>query len=128
MLEFTNNGSEDASTSDYEYPQKLTKCKSCNLCKFYLLDSPVFQSNTTFKSFTFSNIEPSLSVCQYKNLIYLISCKKCSLQYVGLTTQTFRDRFNAHKSSIENNSLNTILCNHFNSNGHNISDLKIQTD
>ena len=120
------NVSEDASTSDNDNFEKLPRCKKCNLCNFFVLESPNFKSNVTHKCFRFSNFEPELPVCQYKNLIYLISCQKCSLQYVGLTTQKFQDRFNAHKNSIERNSLNTILCNHFNSNGHNISDLRIQ--
>ncbi len=120
------NFSEDASTSDNDKFEKLQRCKKCNLCNFFILDSPNFKSSITHKCFRFSNFEPELPVCQYTNLIYLISCQKCSLQYVGLTTQKFQDRFNAHKNSIERNSLNTILCNHFNSNGHNISDLRIQ--
>ena len=29
-----------------------------------------------------------------KNVIYLISCRKCAVQYVGETSQTLRCRFN----------------------------------
>ena len=32
--------------------------------------------------------------CGTKNVIYLISCKKCGVQYVGETSQTLRGRFN----------------------------------
>ena len=31
-----------------------------------------------------------------KNVIYLISCRKCGVQYVGETSQALRNRFNNH--------------------------------
>ena len=38
--------------------------------------------------------------CNSQGVIYLITCGKCSKQYVGSTITTFRLRFNNHKSSI----------------------------
>ena len=36
------------------------------------------------------------------NVVYLITCKKCALQYVGSTIIMFRLRFSNHKSRIRN--------------------------
>ena len=38
--------------------------------------------------------------CDSKNIIYLASCKKCRLQYIGSTTTDFRVRFRNHKSAM----------------------------
>ena len=38
--------------------------------------------------------------CNSQGVIYLITCGKCSKQYVRSTITTFRLRFNNHKSSI----------------------------
>ena len=39
--------------------------------------------------------------CGTKNVIYLISCRKCAVQYVGETSQTLRCRFNNHRSRLK---------------------------
>ena len=41
--------------------------------------------------------------CDSKNVIYLVSCKKCRLQYVGSTTTDLRIRFRNHKSAMLTN-------------------------
>ena len=38
--------------------------------------------------------------CDSDGVVYLITCKKCGLQYVGNTVTSFRLRFNNHKSSM----------------------------
>ena len=35
--------------------------------------------------------------CNSKNVVYLITCKTCSKQYVGSTVTKFRTRFNNYK-------------------------------
>ena len=62
--------------------------------------------------------------CGMKNVIYLISCKKCGIQYVGETSQALRSRFNNHRNRLKG------LCGlypyqHFNSNGHTLEDITI---
>ena len=39
-------------------------------------------------------------MCDSKNVIYLASCKKCNLQYIGSSTTDFRVRFCNHKSAM----------------------------
>ena len=73
------------------------KCNSnrCQICNFLCLGR-VFQSNKTGKEFT---INYNLN-CNSKNVVYLITCKKCGIQYVGSTTTAFRTRFNNHTSRV----------------------------
>ena len=77
------------------------KCKrsSCNLCKNVLIESNFFQSFQTNRKYF---IKPRLS-CDSKNVIYLASCNKCRLQYVGSTATQFKVRFRNHKSSMVTN-------------------------
>ena len=73
------------------------KCdkKIFDLCKNYFVESRYFSSFKIGKSYT---IRPILT-CDSKNVIYLVSCKKCQLQYIGSTTTEFKVRFRNHKSS-----------------------------
>ena len=38
--------------------------------------------------------------CDSNGVVYLIKCKRCGRQYIGSTFNTFRTRFNKHKSSL----------------------------
>ena len=40
--------------------------------------------------------------CDTKNLIYMIQCNRCNLQYIGETKRCLRDRFNEHCCTIDN--------------------------
>jgi len=48
-------------------------------------------------------------------VVYLLQCKKCSLQYVGQTGQSLKDRFRKHLKKINNNieDPNTTVHDHF---------------
>ena len=52
--------------------------------------------------------------CQSNNLIYCISCTKCSKQYVGQTGDTLHKRFGAHAGSIGRRNLKEDIGRHFN--------------
>ena len=60
----------------------------------YVGDS--FSSHVTGTSYT---VNHRLD-CNSRNVVYLINCKVCGLQYVGSTTTKFRLRFNNHKSRL----------------------------
>ena len=40
--------------------------------------------------------------CSTSNCIYLITCSRCGLQYVGETVQSLRDRFSGHRAGMKN--------------------------
>ena len=52
--------------------------------------------------------------CSSKNVIYLITCRKCGVQYVGKTSRTQRCRMNNHRNRLKQLA-NFYLYNHFNS-------------
>ena len=62
--------------------------------------------------------------CGTDNIIYLVSCKKCGVQYVGETGQTLRKRLNNHRNRLKQ-LCGLYLYHHFNSDGHTIEDLNI---
>lgn len=51
--------------------------------------------------------------CNVSNVIYVIQCTLCRHKYIGQTSRTLRERFNAHKSTIINKN-NKILASHIN--------------
>ena len=54
--------------------------------------------------------------CKSKNIVYLLICKKCNIQYVGETGQSFNIRNNSHRSSTINTQRHTgcpIIHEHF---------------
>ena len=62
--------------------------------------------------------------CGTKNIIYLISCRKCAVQYVGETSQTLRSRFNNHRNRLKQ-LCSLYLYHHFNSDSHTLDDISI---
>jgi hypothetical protein len=60
--------------------------------------------------------------CHTSNLIYLITCSKCNLQYVGETSRPMADRLNDHLSSVRLQKPTPIGL-HFNLPHHQPSDL-----
>ena len=55
-----------------------------------------FKSNVTVRTYYVNHVFD----CDLEGVVYLITCKKCGLQYVGNTVMSFRLRFNNHKSSM----------------------------
>ena len=56
--------------------------------------------------------------CKTENVIYLVTCRKCKLQYVGETVQLLRGRIGQHSNSIDNPNKDhhcRILVDHFTS-------------
>ena len=62
--------------------------------------------------------------CNSKNLIYLITCQICNIQYVGETGGPLRDRLNNHRSDVRTKK-QTAIGIHFNLENHCFEDLKI---
>ena len=104
--------------------------RSCQDCK-YLEPGERFYSYRTGKSYT---INYQLD-CINSNVVYLLSCKVCHVQYVGSTTTKFRLRFDNHKArfrahsrlSFEGGNKDDLLYRHFFGPGHHgLEDVSIQ--
>ena len=124
------NGSGCASSPDNDLnDDDLKTCGNCTLCKFHLNKSTIFKSTVTNERFSIPKGNFGIdNACLTKNVVYLITCDHCNLQYVGMTTTTLRTRFANHKSSIKNSKHNTNLYYHFLSihNRNKLDCLKVQ--
>ena len=106
---------------DTPFNFKSTRCgiPRCLTC-------PMIESTTTYTSTTTNKrhrLKQNLN-CGSSNLIYLINCKRCNIQYVGETGQKLRERVNNHRWCIRSN-IDTPVGIHFNSLNHSINDLRI---
>ena len=94
----------------------------CDLCKNFLVNSQTFSSAQTGKTYF---VRQKLS-CNLANVIYLVHCKKCNLQYIGSTTTEFKVTFRNHKSSMKTNKKTCEVASHFNRTPHVLSDFTFQ--
>ena len=77
----------------------MHKCRAirqCNYCP--VLDHTGTITSTTTKRQYFTKKHIS---CRSNNLIYCITCKQCSLQYVGQTSNHIGERFKMHFQNIK---------------------------
>ena len=110
---------------------KITECgnKKCLLKTSFSL-SFSFQSSVTKRSYDciFPSGTTSLT-CNSANIVYLLTCSTCGLQYVGETAQSLKTRFNGHRKSIKNPAKHgtcKILSGHFNNGICKNSDYSVQ--
>lgn len=111
-----NRNTSTKSTVYRSKPCEKNKCQTCNI----ITANTSFTSTAYNKTFT---IRTDCD-CSTKDLIYLITCKLCNVQYVGESGQNLRDRINNHKSTIRTNK-KTAIAIHFNSPNHTIDHLSV---
>ena len=113
-------------------PLGTVKCgnRRCLICK-HLKTGDSFTSRCTNKSYS---INFNLN-CNLNNIVYLLTCKVCDIQYVGSTSTKFRLRFNNHKSRLKAHGKlspderlkDDLIYQHFHSAGHHgLEDLSVQ--
>ena len=39
--------------------------------------------------------------CNTRNVIYMVQCNRCNLQYIGETKRRLKDRFNEHRRAVD---------------------------
>ena len=78
----------------------ISKCSSnrCMTCP-KLVFSKQFTSNVTHKTYDIINHTSENLSCHSQNLVYLLTCSSCNLQYVGETTIPLHRRINIHRTS-----------------------------
>ena len=64
--------------------------------------------------------------CTSSNVIYLITCQKCDIQYVGETDRKMKERFAEHQGYVRNKNLSKATGEHFNLPAHKLSDMRIR--
>ena len=102
ILKFINKSKFTFTDDDNEHNKELVhKCNvkyKCALC----VDS--FHSSLTHRKYVTKCDDKNINTlnCFTSNCIYLITCCRCGLQYVGKTFQSLRDRFSGHRTGMKN--------------------------
>ena len=87
----------------------MKKCNNCIICPF------VRESKTVQSTASKCTVEINRPVnCQTRNILYCITCTKYSLQYIGESERSLKDRFSEHKGYVVNNKLTKATGEHFN--------------
>ena len=104
---------------------RVTTCESkrCMTCA-HMVVGDAFVSNVNGRTYNIKGNSRVLDCSSSRNVIYLISCRKCGIQYIGKTSQTLRSRLNNHRNRLKQ-LCNLYLYNHFNSNNHTADDIRI---
>ena len=90
---------------------------SCTVCPFIEDDRNQYTFYSTGQTFKIK----SHITCETSNVIYMIQCTKCNLQYIGETKRRLKDRFNEHRRPIINPFCSytpTAVSRHFLTSGH----------
>ena len=87
---------------------------NCKLCKDFVVAEKITSTvtNLDYNCIILSGVEVS---CKSSNLIYLLSCNNCKLQYVGQTAQPLHKRANGHPSGKLGQTGCKLLTEHMNS-------------
>lgn len=93
--------------------------RQCKVCNYIVVDCK-FQS---FHNKRIFKIKHSL-YCRTTNVIYLVSCRLCGMQYVGQTGRALANRVNDHLSNIRTGRPTPISL-HFNLQDHSINDFQV---
>jgi len=99
-------------------PCNSRRCKCCREIK----SCNTFRSKNTGRQY---NIRAPIT-CKSKNLVYLISCRRCGLQYVGETENALHIRMNGHRSDIRTRKLDKPVAAHFCQSDHSAEDLEVR--
>ena len=84
--------------------------------------------NSLYHVYTFCAIGETRSItshitCNTKNMIYMVQCNHCNLQYIGETKRHLKDRFNEHRRAVDKTNIKskptTVSAEHFLSHSNN---------
>ncbi len=100
--------------------QDEVRCCSSSKCALCpdLSSGSTFGSSLTGRKHTV--ICKDYMSCSSHNVVYLITCTLCGIQYVGETSQQLRCRISQHRSSIRIQDRRTLISEHFSSPNHNL--------
>ena len=99
-------------TADQKSPNIIrntcNRPKTCRYCPLIDKTDDFVSSTTGRKFYSMKNVN-----CQSSNLIYVITCKNCGIQYVGQTKNRILTRFQGHIFDIAHDN-DTTVARHFN--------------
>ena len=100
----------------------VSKCgQKCDICDNYLVTKNFFSCKVTGKTY---KVRGNLTCCS-KNVVYILSCKICEVQYVGSAFKdNFKKRFRVHKSDVNTGKDRCGVGKHFLSECSDIGNIK----
>ena len=103
-------------------------CKKCHACN-HIIQGKKYTSSQTNQSFPITTHLHHLH-CKMDWIIYVTTCKTCTMQYVGITRTSLYTRFTNTKSDIKRFKTDTgkslPIAQHFNLPNHSIDDVSLQ--
>ncbi len=109
---------QTSTNNEEDKHDSFSRCGRCKICSS-TKNTSTFISTITGRKY---DIKHSLN-CKSKFVIYLISCTRCGVQYVGKTVQEMRKRTGQHIGKCD--TLKTHLARHFRRDEHSISIIAI---
>ena len=98
----------------------MKKCLNCPICPF------VKPGNTVKSKVNNYTVDINNAVtCKTRNMIYCISCKRCSEQYIGESERSLQERFSEDRGYVTNGNISKATGLHFNQRGHSVSDMSV---
>lgn len=95
--------------------------RNCKICSYYNPGNVFYSAYSKYKFILGISNEarrsdkPVLFNCLSKNIIYMITCNRCNMKYIGETERDLASRFGEHLRSIEKHSdRSKTLVDHFN--------------
>ncbi|MCP4064406.1 MAG: GIY-YIG nuclease family protein, partial [Gammaproteobacteria bacterium] len=98
------------------------KCVTC----YHVNTRDSIPITTTRQKMTVLNNTSKIWNCESKNVVYLISCRKCGIQYVGETKRKLAERFREHRRAVINGRSNIRIYQHFIENNHSVDDMSVE--
>ena len=125
MMEMSSKPASGRGIADDTQSIRVSSCGSnrCKTCAHMVVGNS-FISNVNGRKYFVVSPQGNDLDCSSRNVIYVIFCTKCGVQYVGKTNQTLRCRLNNHRNGIKQ-LYDLYIYNHFNSDGHTVADLRI---
>ena len=119
-----------ANLKDLLVSSRFLKCvtlKGSHPCGKPCATCPLMAKTTTFTSTTTSEVYPIRGSynCQTSNAVYLITCNKCHLQYIGQTRNTINTRFRGHVNDVRRQDQMKPVGTHFSLHDHSIRNVTI---
>ena len=105
--------------NDHRTLPGMKKCLACSICS-YIKVTKECKSNKTGEIVEMTGA----FTCKTKGVVYMTSCLKCGIQYIGQTTKKFNERLKQHVYNIKNGKEANGI--HFTSRGHSLDDFRAQ--
>jgi len=111
-----------------ERANKNEKCTNgrCITCSYIDTEHTFVESTITKNKFSIiCASENEILNCNSTNVVYVIACNKCNVQYVGETSQKLKERFLQHQRNVKNR-VPGFMYDHFCGADHSYEDMKVK--